>query len=412
MLNLNSTTNNNVFLLQRILAHQKVVDSATVSNNNAADLITRQFLLNPTLVPLLFNHATTSGGNITSSGNNVYSPFVPSSSSSLVGGGNNKNVDVRNNDDIMTKMILLKQASMINLISNKENDRFSSLEMKRKLITRCHNDDRKAVVTEKKLNNNNNRFHIDHVLDSDVLCGRGGRVNRHPGNIMYRNIVSSMKIKYKNTISQIGKADLSRAIVQHVCNQGGRFIKKDEKSGKKFYILNQDEARRKTSQALREQQKQEIASIAMSGAMEIVTSNDKLFNSFCTVETTQKTEIKTSIVKKNRKKDEALLQQQHYQSPNRLYVDKVHDFDVLCGRGGRTNHHPGNRLYREIISKMKTVYRTIGEKNKKTDLSRNIVDHVCSYGGRFVNKDEKIQRYYILTLTEARKKASQALREK
>merc|ERR1712151_1284415 len=26
----------------------------------------------------------------------------------------------------------------------------------------------------------------------------------------------------------------------------------------------------------------------------------------------------------------------------RLYIDKIRDMDVLCGRGGRSNHHPGN----------------------------------------------------------------------
>ena len=47
------------------------------------------------------------------------------------------------------------------------------------------------------------------------------------------------------------KTDLSRAIVEHVCNYGGRFVKKEDMTGR-YYILTKAEARKKTSQALRE----------------------------------------------------------------------------------------------------------------------------------------------------------------
>lgn len=95
----------------------------------------------------------------------------------------------------------------------------------------------------------------------------------------------------------------------------------------------------------------------------------------------------------------------------RLYVDQIQEGDVLCGRGGRSNHHPGNKRYRLVVSEMKAMYRTTDAKNLKTDLSRAIVEHVCNYGGRFVKKDEKQGKYYLLTKAEARRKTSQALRE-
>jgi len=95
----------------------------------------------------------------------------------------------------------------------------------------------------------------------------------------------------------------------------------------------------------------------------------------------------------------------------RLYVDDIREWDVLCGRGGRSNHHPGNKRYRNVVSEMKAMYRTTEAKTVKTDLSRAIVEHVCNYGGRFIKKDESMGRYYLLTKAEARKKTSQALRE-
>jgi hypothetical protein len=94
-----------------------------------------------------------------------------------------------------------------------------------------------------------------------------------------------------------------------------------------------------------------------------------------------------------------------------VIVDEATDFDVLCGRGGRTNHHPGNKRYRQVVSDMKAGYKTIGSKAEKTGLSRAIVDHVYNYGGRFLKLDRKTGKYQVLSVIEGRKKTSQALRE-
>lgn len=94
----------------------------------------------------------------------------------------------------------------------------------------------------------------------------------------------------------------------------------------------------------------------------------------------------------------------------KYYIDEIRDIDVLCGRGGKSNHHAGNKKYRLVVSEMKNMYRSTEAKKGKTGLSRAIVDHVCEYGGRFVKKDGS-GRYYVLSKAEARKKTSQALRE-
>jgi len=93
-------------------------------------------------------------------------------------------------------------------------------------------------------------------------------------------------------------------------------------------------------------------------------------------------------------------------------VDDPTDCDILCGRGGRSNHHPGNIRYRQVVGEMKASYKTIGTKAAKTGLSSAIVDHVYAYGGRFLKKiDKKSGKYQVLSVIEARKKTSQALRE-
>jgi hypothetical protein len=94
-----------------------------------------------------------------------------------------------------------------------------------------------------------------------------------------------------------------------------------------------------------------------------------------------------------------------------LFVDAILEADVLCGRGGLSNHHPGNKRFRRVVSEMKRTYRSTETKNNKTSLSRAIVDHVCNYGGRFIKKDDKTGSYHVLTKADARKKTSQALRE-
>ncbi|CAJ1930440.1 unnamed protein product [Cylindrotheca closterium] len=94
-----------------------------------------------------------------------------------------------------------------------------------------------------------------------------------------------------------------------------------------------------------------------------------------------------------------------------LSLDVPSELDILCGRGGKSNHHAGNKRYRQVISDMKARYRSIGSKTAKTHVSRAIVEHVHGYGGRFLRFDTEKRKYIVLSAAEARKKTSQALRE-
>jgi hypothetical protein len=96
----------------------------------------------------------------------------------------------------------------------------------------------------------------------------------------------------------------------------------------------------------------------------------------------------------------------------RLFVQEadIKETDVLCGRGGKSNHHVGNKRYRQVIGEFRLKYQGTYAKTDKTALSRAIVGHVHGYGGRFLKRDRS-GKWILLTKGEARKKTAQALRE-
>lgn len=85
--------------------------------------------------------------------------------------------------------------------------------------------------------------------------------------------------------------------------------------------------------------------------------------------------------------------------------------DVLFGRGGRSNNHIGNKLYRELVTEQQDFYRSC-DKNEKTKVAQCIVDTVHNiHKGRFLERDRVSGRYYIVPNLMARRKVGQALRE-
>ena len=93
----------------------------------------------------------------------------------------------------------------------------------------------------------------------------------------------------------------------------------------------------------------------------------------------------------------------------KVYVEPTLN-DVLLGRGGRSNHHPGNKRYRDEVKNLREWYGRIGDnKDEKTKLSQTLVDCIHSHNGRFLEWDK--EGWYIVPNVVARRKASQALRE-
>lgn len=90
-------------------------------------------------------------------------------------------------------------------------------------------------------------------------------------------------------------------------------------------------------------------------------------------------------------------------------ITRVLDCDVLCGRGGETNHHSGNVKYRSLVKKYQPLY-IMSKRRDKPQIASKIVRLVRHTGGRFLRKD-KSNIWRDVGNTKAREKTSQALRE-
>jgi hypothetical protein len=91
----------------------------------------------------------------------------------------------------------------------------------------------------------------------DVLCGRGGGINAHIGNVAFRELVKRDKEKYNLESNKVKKAQISQEIVDQVKAEGGRFLRRDDDSSyyghqSRWLEIDDLKALAKTSQALRE----------------------------------------------------------------------------------------------------------------------------------------------------------------
>ena len=85
--------------------------------------------------------------------------------------------------------------------------------------------------------------------------------------------------------------------------------------------------------------------------------------------------------------------------------------DVLCGRGGGTNVHPGNRRFRDLVNANRRAYLK-AKKNDKPTISRSVVHAIRKMNGRFLKKDDNKDLWFEIGDDCAREKTSQALRQR
>jgi len=88
-----------------------------------------------------------------------------------------------------------------------------------------------------------------------------------------------------------------------------------------------------------------------------------------------------------------------------------HDRDVLCGRGGLTNYHPGNAWYRNMVRANRALYKA-SPKHSKILVAKSICGHVLAQGSRFLECDKRSGSWFTISYKRAVDKTSQALREK
>ncbi|GFH50893.1 hypothetical protein CTEN210_07369 [Chaetoceros tenuissimus] len=98
--------------------------------------------------------------------------------------------------------------------------------------------------------------------------------------------------------------------------------------------------------------------------------------------------------------------------PGIAWIKDINENDVLCGRGGATNSHSGNRSYRKLVKKMKQKYLS-AKKKDKPHVAGEVVDIIRQLDppGRFLKKSKDTGWYVDIGDAKAKEKTSQALRE-
>lgn len=112
--------------------------------------------------------------------------------------------------------------------------------------------------------------------------------------------------------------------------------------------------------------------------------------------------IEKKTKKKKKKKRERVIDEGHVCIPT--------DDDVLFGRGGYTNSHPGNIRFRAKALEFRPMYEQ-STKEEKYQISQLLLESVMNEGARFLEKGKDDQWHQVIG-NGARKKASQALRER
>jgi hypothetical protein len=88
--------------------------------------------------------------------------------------------------------------------------------------------------------------------------------------------------------------------------------------------------------------------------------------------------------------------------PALFFLVCISSCSFLC-----SNHHPGNKEYRDLVTSKQPYYKTC-EKTEKTQVAQSIVDKVQSvFRGRFLELDKEADRWYVVPNIVARRKVGQ-----
>lgn len=135
-----------------------------------------------------------------------------------------------------------------------KNEESSSPDKKPRLDTHRNEHDFQTNPKPRFSPSKANRTYIgdEDVTDSDLLCGREYRGTVHPANVRFRIIIQANRPLYLSLGSQHGrKTKLSKDIMNEAIE--GRFLRPVAGENDRYFLLTEEEARAKVSQALREQ---------------------------------------------------------------------------------------------------------------------------------------------------------------
>ena len=255
---------------------------------------------------------------------------------------------------------------------------------------------------------------------------------------MYRDIIDYHKPDYQNA-AKITKPRVARRIVYALrhSQSAPRFLKRDP-TDNMWRDVGDKAASEKTSQALREkspEEKKASAKAKTKGQQEDISAGGYAMPSLTTdgnFIVTQSGQLGTDpaaaigmegnqegvpVVAENSEAQHPVIAQYPIEGGIFGTVNAeghivVADQDILCGRGGATNHHKGNKRFRDIVALHRPDYVT-AQKIKKPDVARKIVKAIrmANPPGRFLKKNDA-GLWIDIGDKKAAEKASQALREK
>eukprot|EP00536_Pseudo-nitzschia_multiseries_P005585 jgi/Psemu1/12928/gm1.12928_g len=263
--------------------------------------------------------------------------------------------------------------------------------------------------------------------------------NGHTGNRRFRDIIALHRPDYVRA-TKMDKPNVARKIVRAIRqgNPPGRFLRKG--SDNMWRDVGDKIAAEKTSQGLRERSNAEKRQrSAMRESLRIGQRDSLGGESVDGTPAGKKIKLEGAAVaigmggnivpitlsakkslsaKKNKKGINGSEDETPTESLPPNAVDKdgnimVTDHDILCGRGGLTNHHKGNKRFRDIVALHRPDY-VRAPKIQKPSVARVIVRAIRNGDppGRFLKKDATTGKWFDIGDKKAAEKTSQALREK
>jgi len=307
----------------------------------------------------------------------------------------------------------------------------------------AHHSQQQAAQASAPVVADNNEIQVSH---QDVLFGRGGQTNRHIGNLRYRDIIALHRADYVRA-SKVEKPNVARRIVKAIRTgkNPGRFLRKGDDG--KWQEVSDKEASWKASQALREKtrwssmKKQKAAQEIADGSQKANEYAEKMVEKATKAveKTTKKRKAKEEKALSSRKKAAIAMEEPTLNAPTEASQISIPDMsptrtrmpvsdpafavtagaitprdeDVLFGRGGKTNHHPGNKRLREIVSSYRSIYRQ-AKKVDKPKVAKLIVGalRAASPPSRFLRVNDTTNQWEDVGDRRASEKVSQSLREK
>jgi hypothetical protein len=180
-------------------------------------------------------------------------------SSDVVGENDMRLCTPKRNRDTSTTSLLLEQTSVDDDSFEKELDDMDLSQEWRDSLTLP--DDRQVVRKKKRKKNDDHnddsptpeeKIYVSGYTDTDVLCGRGESVNRHPGNVAFHEEKRRLQPSYLQTQVRKKKTAIAEELVSVMrCDYGARFLAQDE-TNHQWYFLEEERTVEKAKQVLRE----------------------------------------------------------------------------------------------------------------------------------------------------------------